>query len=811
MLRRLLAAWPFAARGTAMILGAFALAWGVTGSAGLLAAMLGALTGSMVGQLVATRTKLRLPVLVVGWALVALLAWGLTSLAASTSFVARTIGPTRTILFIGVVRFGALAVATTATLRAIAARKPTAVALELAVLATAFTAAFAAHRDGNLSRPLWLSDWAWRQGIDPSIVLLSVGFASVGLLAAILLVETKSRRAVSSMLFLGVVAVIILLYVRAVGLPKPQALTEVPTSSTGGQHPPPPPSTDGGSPSGQDPNALDGGGEPEGGGTPEAGGDAASDAGGTSDAASEGGSSDAASDSGGSSDAASDSGGSESDAPSEGGGSPPPKQPHLTEDPSQSPTSAPVAVVLFDDDYSSPSQSYYFREDALSQYNDTRLVATSRGDADRDIAVGFPAVSTPVDELPPDAEELASHAGTDAGVDAGSIPERALVRTTVALLVEHSNPFGLAAAVSFAPATNPNTARFVGFYKVQSLAQTIPIQSLLGRHAGSAAWSPDLRAYYTQAPTDPRYKDMASGIVAKLPAKYQQDPLAEAVAVKLALDHELTYSTKAKHDGMPDPTADMLWGNKTGYCVHFAHAAVFLWRSLGIPARIGVGYMSEEENRHGGSALVLRGSDAHAWPEIYIEHIGWIVLDIHAEKDLDPPPQSTDEDLTRLLGDLARNQPADPEDNGKPKSPPIPARDYVYAALALLLAVFFVLYDVKIWRRLAPRFSSDRDLPRVGYRLALDLVGELGFERAFGETREAFAERLRDVVPAFETLTALHLAARMHVFDPRTGAAVDREVWRGALEDLGRQLTNQYGVWRRLRGRLHPLSFRRST
>ena len=73
---------------------------------------------------------------------------------------------------------------------------------------------------------------------------------------------------------------------------------------------------------------------------------------------------------------------------------------------------------------------------------------------------------------------------------------------------------------------------------------------------------------------------------------------------------------------MPDPTADFLFGDRTGYCVHFAHAAVLLWRALGIPARVGTGYRTEEDDRHGSSTILIRASDAHAWPELYLDGIG---------------------------------------------------------------------------------------------------------------------------------------------------------------------------------------------
>jgi transglutaminase-like putative cysteine protease len=646
-----------------------------------------------------------------------------------------------------------------------------------------------------------------------------------------------------------------LLLVHAVGTPKPQSLTDAPTSSTAHPPPPLPPEVDGGNGPhpGGDGGVSDGGGGVEGGGQPEAGGDGGQSDGGQSDARADGGgSADATSDdgSGGAGDANDndamieagggggddgavdananpspsqpndasddDGGGSSSSPPPDGGSSdaqsnsqppPPDKQPHVTQEPSQSPSNAPVAVVLFDDDYSSPSQAYYFRQDALSQYNGTRLVTTSRGDADRDIANGFPTTETSVPQPTVGAQPL-SDGGTDGGrADAGDGgfggPPRTLVRTTIALLVEHNNPFGLESPISYAPAKNPNTARFVGYYKAKSLSQTAQIMQLLGRPMGDPSWTPELRAYYTQGPADPRYRALADAYVAKLPASRRNDPLTQAVAIKLGLDHDLTYSTKAKHEGA-DPTADFLFGNKIGYCVHFAHAAVFLWRSLGIPARIGIGYMSEEENRHGGSALVLRGSDAHAWPEVYVDGVGWIVLDIHAEKDLDPPPQSTDEDLTRLLGDLARDEPENPEDSDKKKSPPVPPMTYLWIALSVLGAIVLVLYVIKIARRLAPRFSDDAALPRTGYRLALDLVGEVGFERKLGETREAFAERVADSLPAFAKVTEMHLEGRLRAPEARK---ISRPQWEESLAMLRIELAKKYGFGRRLLGRLHPLSF----
>jgi hypothetical protein len=349
-------------------------------------------------------------------------------------------------------------------------------------------------------------------------------------------------------------------------------------------------------------------------------------------------------------------------------------------------------------------------------------------------------------------------------------------------------------------------------YRAKSLAQTIELQKLIGKPLGDPRWTPELRAYYTEAPTDPRYKELADSIVAKLPIARQSDQLTEAVAVKLALDHMLTYSTKAKHDGMADPTADMLWGNKIGYCVHFAHAAVFLWRSLGIPARIGVGYHSDEDNRHGGSAIVLRGSDAHAWPEIYVSGLGWIVLDVAAEKNLDPPQKAPDEDLTKLLGDLARDEPKDePPPDQKPKKTPPPPYGKIagYGSLGIIAAVLLALYAIVLWRVSRPLFAGKKSMPRVGYRAALDALSRAGLSREHGETREAFAERVKDRAPSFEQLTALHVAARMRdpSIDPAKRPELSRAEWKTALRATRREVAKSLPFGRRILAWLNPTTF----
>ncbi len=72
---------------------------------------------------------------------------------------------------------------------------------------------------------------------------------------------------------------------------------------------------------------------------------------------------------------------------------------------------------------------------------------------------------------------------------------------------------------------------------------------------------------------------------------------------------------------------------KSGYCVHFSAAMAVMAREVGIPSRIAVGYtQGVRENGldvEGAGGELWRGyevtgRDAHAWPELYFEGLGWV-------------------------------------------------------------------------------------------------------------------------------------------------------------------------------------------
>ncbi|MFI1850004.1 transglutaminaseTgpA domain-containing protein [Streptomyces sp. NPDC020480] len=60
---------------------------------------------------------------------------------------------------------------------------------------------------------------------------------------------------------------------------------------------------------------------------------------------------------------------------------------------------------------------------------------------------------------------------------------------------------------------------------------------------------------------------------------------------------------------------------KEGFCVHFSFSMAAMARTLGIPARVAVGFTPGSANADGSVSVGLK--DAHAWPELYFEGVGW--------------------------------------------------------------------------------------------------------------------------------------------------------------------------------------------
>ncbi|WP_225848375.1 DUF3488 and transglutaminase-like domain-containing protein [Streptomyces sp. HPF1205] len=83
---------------------------------------------------------------------------------------------------------------------------------------------------------------------------------------------------------------------------------------------------------------------------------------------------------------------------------------------------------------------------------------------------------------------------------------------------------------------------------------------------------------------------------------------------------QFVYNTQAKAGTGVDAIARFLQ-TKEGFCVHFAFTMAAMARTLHIPARVAIGFTPGSQNPDGSMSVGLK--DAHAWPELYFEGIGW--------------------------------------------------------------------------------------------------------------------------------------------------------------------------------------------
>ncbi len=85
-----------------------------------------------------------------------------------------------------------------------------------------------------------------------------------------------------------------------------------------------------------------------------------------------------------------------------------------------------------------------------------------------------------------------------------------------------------------------------------------------------------------------------------------------------------TYSLDVPVGNSGDRLVDFL-DAKQGYCEQYASAMAVMLRSIGVPARVAVGFTQGVRNADGD--YVITSHDAHAWVEVPFDRAGWVQFD----------------------------------------------------------------------------------------------------------------------------------------------------------------------------------------
>jgi hypothetical protein len=174
-------------------------------------------------------------------------------------------------------------------------------------------------------------------------------------------------------------------------------------------------------------------------------------------------------------------------------------------------------------------------------------------------------------------------------------------------------------------------------YQAESQVSSASIADLRGSSQEYPEW---IRDHYLELPPalSERIRQLAIDLTAGQPTPYDQ---AKAIESYL---RQFPYSLDVPTPPVgQEVTEYFLFELKRGYCDYYATSMVVLARAAGIPARFAMGYASGTYDTN-QAEYVIRGADAHSWPEVYFPGYGWVNFEPTASlPEIDRPVQSTAE------------------------------------------------------------------------------------------------------------------------------------------------------------------------
>lgn len=158
-------------------------------------------------------------------------------------------------------------------------------------------------------------------------------------------------------------------------------------------------------------------------------------------------------------------------------------------------------------------------------------------------------------------------------------------------------------------------------YRVSSL-KSIPTISQL--QASGSTYPEWVTSHYLEIPAN---VELLASQLAQNIIKGKNDPYARVDAITRYLRDNFKYMTNIPPTPQgEDPIDVFLFSDRQGFCNHFATAEVLLLRSIGIPARMAIGF-AEGEYDEISDLYVVRIKDTHAWPEVYFADYGWVIFE----------------------------------------------------------------------------------------------------------------------------------------------------------------------------------------
>jgi len=244
-----------------------------------------------------------------------------------------------------------------------------------------------------------------------------------------------------------------------------------------------------------------------------------------------------------------------------------------------------------------------------------------------------------------------------------------------------------------------------------------------------------------------------------------------------------------------------IFENPYGYCNYFSTTFVLMARAAGIPARHVQGYRIPVEQ---DGRTTITSDMAHAWPEAYIEGVGWIAFEptpgykrvtswkTFAERQEEMKAYESQTGTTPSKEEQ-QSTPDDmkQEEERKPRG----VRWYVIAVPVVLCLLFLaaaVLCDVFIRRKRYEKLDAAGKL-RCLCKYNMTLLQILGISLLPGETLAEFEKRAEEWVPR-EALSFIGCYESI-LYAADSGNEVMREQAEKANEKLLLMVQEKKGVW----------------
>jgi hypothetical protein len=128
--------------------------------------------------------------------------------------------------------------------------------------------------------------------------------------------------------------------------------------------------------------------------------------------------------------------------------------------------------------------------------------------------------------------------------------------------------------------------------------------------------------YLDSGGVDPRITEIAKGVTRSAHSPYERAVALNRYFLDPAFGFRYSLRTRPGNSG--DALVDFLTRGKAGYCEQFASAMAVMLRTVGVPARVAVGFSS---GKPVGDYRSIGTGDAHAWVEAFFTGIGWLPFD----------------------------------------------------------------------------------------------------------------------------------------------------------------------------------------